>query len=652
MIPQETVELILDTARIEDVVSDFVTLKRRGANFVACCPFHNEKTPSFYVSPSKGIYKCFGCGKAGSAVGFVMEHEHSSYSDALRYLAGKYHIEIVEKDESAEDIARKQHRESLMLVSEFACRFFASQLKAGEGRALGYGYFRSRGLEDGTIEKFGLGWAPSGKTALLEAARKEGYKEEYLIDAGLAVKREDGSVVDKFHERAMFPIHSVSGRVIAFSGRTLKSDNPAKYVNSPETEIYTKSRILLGIYFAKAEISRLDSCILVEGNVDMVTMHQLGITNVVASCGTSLTIEQIRLIKKFTENVTIMYDGDSAGIHAALRGINLVLAEGLNVRIVLLPEGEDPDSYGRSHTREEVEAYIRSNEQDFIAFKTDLLLDEAGNDPLKKANLINDIADTIAQIPDAVKRSVYVDTVAAKFGIESAILFERIGRTRLNILTEERVAERRQEAVQERAVSNQPATEQVRAGIIEENRTLGPAERELLYFLLTHGTDELDFESDSDYYSGNEDDKPTVADFIRGALDEDGSEFANTAYRNVYNAYIAGYDEGLTQEQILRRLYNSEDRATADVTGELATEKHQLSVKKFENSLTATSSWLANYVPKAILFYAERRVQDKIDYLRRSLQGASPEEMEPIMKDLVRFQSVQRSINAKIGREK
>ncbi|MBP5336014.1 MAG: DNA primase, partial [Bacteroidales bacterium] len=305
MIPQETVNLILDTAQIVDVVSDYVTLKRRGASYVACCPFHNEKTPSFYVTPSKGIYKCFGCGKAGTAVGFVMEQEHCSYVEALRYLARKYNIEIVEEQESAEDIARRQRGESLLLVSDFARKFFTDQLKSGEGRAVGYAYFRSRGIEDETIARWSLGWAPSGRTALVDAARAAGYKDEYLLGAGLAVQNDDGTLSDKFRERVMFPIHSVSGRVIAFSGRTLRSDNPAKYVNSPETEIYVKSRNLLGIYLAKSAIAREDRCILVEGNVDVVMMHQLGITNVVASCGTSLTVEQVRLIKKFTENITI-----------------------------------------------------------------------------------------------------------------------------------------------------------------------------------------------------------------------------------------------------------------------------------------------------------------------------------------------------------
>ena len=302
----------------------------------------------------------------------------------------------------------------MLLVSDFAQKFFADQLKSGEGRTVGYNYYRSRGLEDATIGKWGLGWAPSGRTALIDAARSAGYKLEYLEGAGLAVRREDGTVVDKFRERVMFPIHSVSGRVVAYSGRTLHADNPAKYVNSPETEIYVKSRNLLGIYFAKSEISRLDKCILVEGNMDVVMMHQLGIRNVVASCGTSLTVEQLRLIRKFTENLTIMYDGDSAGIHAALRGTDIALAEGLNVRIILLPEGEDPDSFCKTHTLEQVQAYMEAHEQDFVSFKTDLLLNDASGDPLKKAELINDIADTVAEIPDAVKRSVYVESIALK----------------------------------------------------------------------------------------------------------------------------------------------------------------------------------------------------------------------------------------------
>ena len=404
MIPKETVDLILDTARVEEVIGDFVTLKRRGSSYVACCPFHNEKTPSFHVTPSKGIYKCFGCGKAGSAVGFVMEYEHMTYPEALRYLAKKYNIEVQEEEESAEQIAARQRSESLLAVSEFARKFFCDQLLSGEGRAVGYQYYRKRNILDTTIEKWSLGWAPSGKTTLVDAARAAGYKDEFLLAAGLAIQTEDGSLIDKFRERVMFPIHSVSGRVIAYSGRTLKADNPAKYVNSPETEIYIKSRNLMGIWFAKSEIARQDRCILVEGNVDVVMMHQMGITNVVASCGTSLTEEQVRLIGKFTQNVTIMYDGDKAGLHAAVRAISLILKEGMNPKVVFLPDGDDPDSYSQKHTQEEIRAFIEEHEEDGIAFKTRLLLEDAGDDPLKKANLINEIADTVADIPEAFGR--------------------------------------------------------------------------------------------------------------------------------------------------------------------------------------------------------------------------------------------------------
>ena len=672
MIPRETVNLILDTARIEEVVGDFVTLKRRGANYVACCPFHNEKTPSFYVSPAKGIYKCFGCGKSGSAVGFVMEHEHSSYAEALRYLAAKYKIEVVEEEETAEEIEKRQRRESLLLVSEFAQKFFASQLETPEGRAIGYAYLRKRGLEDATISRFGLGWAPSGKTALIDAAVAAGYKVEYLLAAGLAVQREDGSLADKFRERVMFPIHSVSGRVLAFSGRTLHADNPAKYVNSPETEIYVKSRQLLGIWFAKAEISRSGRCILVEGNLDMVTMHQLGITNVVASLGTSLTVEQIRLIHKFTEDVTIMYDGDSAGIHAAIRGIDLVLEEGLNVRIVLLPEGEDPDSFGRKHTLQEVQDYIKAGERDFIEFKTDLLLSEAGSDPLRKAALINDIADTIARIPDPVKRSVYVDTMALRFGIESSILFDRIAQDRRR-RQEEALRDRQRRAggsagdgPSDGGAGNDGAPDggwndggvlpdsagQASQGPLLENRILAPAESDLLYFLLCYGQEKLDFATDSPYYSGDEELKQSVAEFIREAMDADGTVFANSAYRALYDEYMRLSDQGMPQDAILKTIMDSQDRGMAALAASLSTEKYRLTVGAFEAALTSRTTFLVAGVPKAIMVYAERRIRDRLDTLRRSLAGASPEEQLAAMQEIVRLQNAQRRINKMTGREK
>ncbi len=654
MIPQETVTLILDTAKIEDVVGDYVTLKRRGANYVACCPFHNEKTPSFYVSPSKGIYKCFGCGKSGTAVGFVMEEEHCSYVDALRHLARKYHIEIKEEEESAEEIARRQRSESLLLVSEFAQKFFASQLDTQEGHALGRAYFRQRGLEDETVRKFGLGWAPSGRRTLMDAALQAGYKMEYLLAAGVAVQHEDGSVSDKFRERVMFPVHSVSGRVIAFSGRTLRSDNPAKYVNSPETEIYVKSRNLLGIFFAKAEISRLDECVLVEGNIDMVMMHQTGIRNVVASCGTSLTIEQIRLIRKFTENVTIMYDGDSAGIHAALRGITMVLAEGMNVKVILLPDGDDPDSFCRKHTLEELRSFMESSRQDFISFKSELLLKEAAGDPLKKANLINDVADTIAAIPDPVKRSTYVAATADRFGVESSILFDRIAGTRRKMLEEKSREASREKA---RGESGNPAalpsgqSVQERAWD-EENRTLAPAEKDLLYFLLAHGRDELDFESDSEYYGGDESCKPTVCDFIRDALESDGTKMANSAYSAVYDAYVDLYDRGLPQDVMVKTLLDSQDRRLAAVAAALSSEKYRLSVSALRDAMTTVPSWLVSQLPKTIMLYAERRIQDRINCIRKSLPDADEQAQFALLTEMKRLRDAQLRIKRKIGREK
>lgn len=660
MIPQETVSLILDTAKIEDVVGDYVTLKRRGANYVACCPFHNEKTPSFYVSPSKGIYKCFGCGKSGTAVGFVMEEEHCSYVEALRYLAKKYHIEIQEEEESAEEIARRQRSESLLLVSEFAEKFFVSQLDTDEGRAVGRAYFRKRGLEDETVRKFGLGWAPSGRTALVDAALAAGYKMEYLLAAGVAVRHDDETVSDKFRERVMFPVHSVSGRVVAFSGRTLRSDNPAKYVNSPETEIYIKSRNLLGIYFAKSEMSRLDECILVEGNIDMVMMHQLGIRNVVASCGTSLTVEQIRLIRKFTENVTIMYDGDSAGIHAALRGITMVLSEGMNVKVVLLPDGDDPDSFCRKHTLEEVRSFMASSEQDFISFKSELLLREAGGDPLKRANLINDIADTIAAIPDPVKRSTYVAATAERFKVESSILFDRIAVTRRKMLEEksrEEFRENRRREAEDRAASSSGQPAEVRQSTAErawteENRTLAAAERDLLCFLLTHGCDELDFESDSEYYSGDESCKPTVCDFIRDALESDGTKMANSAYAAVYDAYTGLYDRGLPQDVIVKTLLDSQDRRIAAVTAELSAEKYRLSVSALRDAMTTVPSWLVAQLPKTIMLYAERRIQDRINGIRRSLVEADEQTQIGLLQEMKRLRDAQLRIKKKTGREK
>ena len=660
MIPRETVDKILDSAQIEDVVGDFVSLKRRGANFIACCPFHNEKTPSFYVSPAKGIFKCFGCGKSGTAVGFVMEHEGYTYVEALRYLAKKYHIEIVEKEETAEEIASRQRSESLYLVSEFAGKFFQDSLRTEEGR-IGYAYFKSRGLEDATIEKFGLGWSLSSRTSLLDAARKAGYKEEFLIDTGLCYRRDDGKVTDRFYDRAMFPIHSPSGRILAFGGRTLRSDKTvAKYVNSPETEIYVKSRSLYGIWFARNEIVRQDKCILVEGYLDVISMYQLGIHNVVASSGTSLTVEQIRLIRKYSQNVTIIYDGDPAGIHAALRGINLVLKEGMNVKVVLLPDGDDPDSYSRKHTLEEVQSFIGTHEQDFIGFKTDMLLDEAGNDPLKKANLINDIADTVAMIPDPVKRSVYADTCSGKFNISADILFSRIRRTREDMLLEERrqaeTQRRREELASELARENQgkpsPAAQQVTAADVVklDDPFLAPCEKELLGFIVENGRTPLEFDRDSEYFIP--DDRPdTVAEFIDNALAADDVSFSNSAYRKVYELYFELYDQGLTQTQIQTRLMNSQDSDIAAVAADLHIDKYLLTVENYRRSLTSVATQLIIFVPKSLLAYQSKRLDKMSKELSVSLAAAAgPDEQNRILEKMNALNKARTVINRKLGR--
>lgn len=659
MIPQETVNRILDTARIEDVVGDFVSLKKRGANYIACCPFHNEKTPSFYVSPAKGIFKCFGCGKSGTAVGFVMEHESLSYSEALKVLAAKYHIEVREKEESAEEIALRQRNESLLLVSGYAADFFRESLKTDEGRTIGYAYFKSRGLEDATIEKFGLGWAPTSRNALAVAARQAGYKEEFLVDTGLCVRR-DGQqgLADRFFDRVMFPIHSVSGRVIAFGGRTLRTDKTvAKYVNSPETEIYVKSRSLYGIYFAKNEIARKDKCCLVEGYLDVISMHQLGITNVVASSGTSLTVDQIRLIRKFTENVTIIYDGDSAGIHAALRGIGLVLKEGMNVKVVLLPDGDDPDSFARKHTLDEVEDFIGRHEQDFIGFKSDLLMDEAGDDPLKKANLINDIADTIALIPDAVKRAVYVESCSAKFRIEAQILFDRISKTRGEMLVADRKQHERAMSHAEVAatVEDIPVPEEVTgdgtSGVLNDP-FLAPCEKELLGFILTSGREPLRFDADSEFYvEGAPED--TVAEFIDSALAADGTVFSNDVLRDVYDRYFEMYDEGLGQEQIQKRLMDCDDRNVAEAATELLVEKYMITVKNFQASLTTDQTRLVMFVPKSILAYQERIVERRQNELSDRLAALGDDDigqMAGILEKARELARIRKKLIEKMGR--
>lgn len=424
-IDQATVQKILDSADIVEVVSDFVHLKRRGSGFIGLCPFHNERTPSFSVSKSKGICKCFSCGKGGSPINFIMEIEQIGYQEALRYLARKYNIQIEERELSREEQEEASQREAMFSINDFAMKHFEENLRNSQsGRDIGLAYFRERGINDQMIERFHLGYSLEGRTELYDVAISKGYQEEYLLSTGLCYRGEqDGKIRDRFRGRVMYPVHTLSGKVVAFGGRTLKKDKDvAKYVNSPESAIYHKSRELYGLYQAKRAIVKKDKCILVEGYMDVISMHQSGVENVVASSGTSLTEGQIRLIHRFTDNVTVIYDSDAAGIKASLRGIDMLLTEGLNIKVLLLPEGDDPDSFAQSHSSSEVEDYIQSHETDFIRFKTDILLKEAGNDPIARARVISDIVMSISVIPDDITRNVYISECSHSFGIDEGVI--------------------------------------------------------------------------------------------------------------------------------------------------------------------------------------------------------------------------------------
>ena len=435
MIPKETIDRIFAAAKIEEVVSDYVTLRKRGANLIGLCPFHNEKTGSFTVSPSKGIYKCFGCGASGHAVGFIMEIEQCSFVEAVKQLGKKYHIEVEEREMTQEEQQRQDNRESMFVVNDFANKWFQQQLwETEEGKAIGLGYFRERGLRDDIIRKYQLGYSPEKGNPLAAALKAKGFKEEFItndvdtkIGVGVVGKSEDGRLYDRFRDRVMFPIFTVSGKPVAFAGRILKKkENVGKYVNSPDSLIYSKTNELYGLFQAKQAISRANMCYLVEGQMDVISMHQSGIENVVASGGTALTKPQIRLIQRFTNNITVLYDGDAAGIHAALRGIDMFLEEGFNVKVVLLPDGEDPDSYAQSHDSTEFIRYIEEHQTDFIRFKSSLLSQDAGDDPQKRAALIKDITASIAIIPDMITRQVYIKDSAERLHMSERVLTNEV----------------------------------------------------------------------------------------------------------------------------------------------------------------------------------------------------------------------------------
>ncbi len=544
MIPKETIDLIIDTSRIEEVVGDYVTLKKKtGAYILGLCPFHNEKSPSFTVTPSRGIYKCFGCGKAGNSIDFMMEIEKYSYPEALRYLAKKYNIEIAEEVQSDEQIAEKNERESIFAVTAFAQKYFTENLlQHEEGKAIGLSYFKERGFRDDIVEKFQLGYSLEKRNAFTEAALEAGFKLEFLVKAGLSIlpEKEQGAehienkAFDRFSGRVLFPIHNTSGRVIAFGGRTLRSDKKvAKYINSPETEIYHKSNVLYGAFFAKRSIVEKDTCYLVEGYTDVTSIVQAGIDNVVASSGTSLTIEQIRLIRRYTKNITILYDGDNAGIKASFRGIDLVLEEGMNVKVLLFPDGDDPDSYSKKVSSEELKNFLATKAVDFITFKTGLLVNETKNDPIKKAELIRNIVETIALIPDPIYRSVYVKECSTIMAMNEQVLLSELNKIR------------RQNSKKDTGAEQNFQTEEVLVEQFEKIENSDDSEfqeRDIIRLLIQYGKDvfTLSYVDENKKTVSNE---VKVAEYICHELTVDSIQLENEVYNIILNEFVSGVEK-------------------------------------------------------------------------------------------------------------
>ncbi len=662
MIDRETVDRIYAAANIVDIIGDFVTLKRKGVNYTACCPFHNEKTPSFIVSPAKGVYKCFGCGKGGNAVTFLMEHESLSYPEALKMVAKRYNIEVHEREQTEEDIRRNNDRESMFAVNGWAADYFANYLhRDNEGVAVGLSYFRQkRELTDATIQKFGLGFCPSRGDQLSKEALAAGYKKEFLLSTGLSKEREsDGSLYDRFRDRVIFPVHNISGRIVAFGARTLRTDKEiAKYLNSPESEIYSKKNELYGLYFAKRAIQQQDCAIMVEGYLDVISMHQAGIENVVASSGTSLTTEQIRLLGRFTRNMTVIYDGDSAGIKASLRGIDMILKEGMNVRVVLLPEGEDPDTFARAHSSEELRQYIRDHEQDFLDFKAHLLLAEAQGDPIRKASLITDMVQSIAQIPDSIQRSVYIKECARTMDIDEQILIGEVARKRLST-TGDREADdfvRRQMAQRRREEAvlpptPEPTTETEFRARIEVGSSVEALERELVRDLLKYGHRSFEFKEGKTMVDCN------VAEVIFGELDADNLHFTNPLYNQILETYRAEWQRLGTGVEVPHDHFVSHPNpevCNLSVDILMADDNYVPSAlwRRKEVHVESEEELLANGVPKAVTLYKSKVVERLIreEHQKLSEGMLSEEEERTVLQHLSQLNAVKVAIANRLQR--
>lgn len=643
MIPKDTIQTIIETARVEEVVGDFVNLKKRGVNYIGLCPFHNEKTPSFTVSPTKGIYKCFGCGKAGNSVGFIMEHEHYSYPEALKYVAKKYNIEIEEEEQTPEQIQELNEKESLYAVSAYAQKFFSNQLNdTEEGKAIGLTYFKEREFTLPTIEKFQLGYSPDAWDAFTKDARGNGYEKKFMVNSGLTIEK-DGKLFDRFRARVIFPIHNLSGRVIGYGGRILTSDKKKpKYVNSPESDIYNKSKVLYGIYFAKSAIIKNDNCLLVEGYTDVISLHQAGIENVVSSSGTSLTTDQIRLIKRYTSNITILYDGDEAGLKASFRGIDMILEQGMNVKIVMFPEGEDPDSFARTHRTIEVEDFLSRQAKDFIQFKTSILLDEAKNDPIKKAGLIKEIVQSISLIPDGIIRSIYVKECSSLMQMAEQTLMNELNkklrakfRSKTNISFEEEPEVTEYTAEQEIEVDFSDTTYQ---------------EKDLMRILLSFGNQSIELEEKDDRghmvpVSVN------VAEFIIHDLQEDELELKDPVYKTIFNEYadLIEKDESPDEKYFIFH----QDKEIAQATSDLVIPKYTLSDQWEERKIYTASEaeHLFESIERAILSFKAKKIEQLIGENQQEIKREEDEEnMLILMKKQIDLKRISNDINQKLSR--
>jgi DNA primase len=661
MIDQVTIERIQDAARIVDVVSDFITLRKRGANYVGLCPFHDDHSPSFYVSPAKNICKCFACGEGGAPVHFIMKHEQLSYYDALKYLAKKYHIEVEEKELTDEEKQAQNIRESLFILNEYARDFFEKILhEHPEGRAVGMSYFRERGFRDDIIKKFQLGYSLEQRNAFSTEALKSGYQREYLLKTGLAYGGEHMQpLTDRFRGRVIFPIHTLSGKVVAFGGRILKKvENTGKYINSPESEIYSKSNELYGIYFAKNAIVKQDRCYLVEGYTDVISMHQAGIENVVASSGTALTHGQIRLIRRFSNNITVLYDGDAAGINAALRGIDLLLEEGMNVKVVLLPDGEDPDSFARKQNAESFTRYINDHEVDFIRFKTQLLLEEAASDPIKKAGLIANLVQSISVIPNNITRSVYTHDCANLLSIDEKMLIREVNKIRLKNV--EKQKKRSPEKKETLPVEHDEAFRNVFSADPYEKY-----ERQLIHYIIRYGMNPIyrRFEREKRREGKKAievdvlvEEGPLVIHFIKYDLERDHIQFTHPIYQQIFEEAV----EKSTEKDFAPDKYflYHHDPKIGKLASELMTDKYHLSKihakllsenTNDKDSCLIEENSLETLVPRATTELKNAYVLQKIERVKKAMQTADSDQMITLLQELRQLQNIKKELAKILG---